>query len=378
MELLKRTYWWPGLKEDVKKYVQGCFKCQQNKIQHQKKAGELHPLEIPQGLWQEISINIIRPLPKSNRIDVIVVIVDQFTKMIRLKATMTNVSSEGIAKIYRDDIWKLHGIPRKILSDRGPQFASKFMEEFTKALGTKRQLLTAYHPQTDGQMERINQEIGMFLRHYMNYQQNDWTNWLATAEFQYNDKKHAAMEKTPFKLNFGRHPWKGNLMVKTDIPQVEDLLSRLQRSWEQATKAMEEVQKNMKKQFDKKRKNPQGLKLGDHVWLENKNIHLNQPSIKLDNKRYRPFKISKDIRLGAFKLKLPEGWMIHNVFNEDLLTQCVEPKFQGQCKNLAPPPVIINKEEEYKVEEVRKHRTRGWGCNTWYIGRAMGTSMING
>ena len=81
-----------------------------------------------------------------------------------------NFSLEEIAKIYRDDIWKLHGIPRKILSDRGLQFTSKFMEEFTKALGMKRQLLMAYHPQTDGQTERINQDIGMFLRHYMNYQ----------------------------------------------------------------------------------------------------------------------------------------------------------------------------------------------------------------
>ncbi len=83
--------------------------------------------------------------------------------MIQLKATTTNISSEEIAKIYRDNIWKLHGIPRKILSDRGLQFASKFMEELTKVLGTKRQLSTAYHFQTDGQTERINQEIGMFL-----------------------------------------------------------------------------------------------------------------------------------------------------------------------------------------------------------------------
>ena len=115
--------------------------------------------------------------------DAIVVIIDRFTKMVQLKATTTNVSLKVIAKIYRDDIWKLHGIPRKILSDRGPQFASKFMKEFTKALGTKRQLLTAYHPQTDGQTERINQEIGTFLRYYVNYQQDDWTNWLAAAEF---------------------------------------------------------------------------------------------------------------------------------------------------------------------------------------------------
>ena len=120
-------------------------------------------MEIPQGPWQEISIDIIRPLPKSNGMDAIVVIVNRFMKMIHLKATTTNISSEGIAKIYKDEIWKLHGVPRTILSNQGPQFALKFMEEFTKVLGTKRKLSTAYHPQTDGQMERINQEIGMFL-----------------------------------------------------------------------------------------------------------------------------------------------------------------------------------------------------------------------
>ena len=162
-ELIKRTYWWPGLKEDVKKYVQGCIKCQQNKVQHQKRAGELHPLEIPEGPWQDISINMIGPLPRSNEMDTILVIVDRFTKMIRLKAMTTNISSEGVAKIYRDEIWKIHGIPKTILSNHGPQFASKFMEDLMRVLGTKRKLSTAYHPQTNGQTERINQEIGMFL-----------------------------------------------------------------------------------------------------------------------------------------------------------------------------------------------------------------------
>ena len=128
---------------------------------------------------------------------------------------------------------------------------------------------------------------------------------------------------------------------------------------------MEEAQRNMKKQFDKKRRNPQGLKVRDHMWLENKNIHSNWPSKKLDNKRYGPFKISKDIGSGAFELELPEGWMIHNIFNEDLLTRCVEPKFQGQCKKPAPPLVIINEEEEYEVEEVWKYRT--WGRGTQYL-----------
>ena len=186
-----------------------------------------------------------------------------------------NISSEGITKIYRDKIWKLHGVLRMILSDREPQFTSKFMEEFTKVLGTKRKLSTAYHPQTDGQMERINQEIGMFLQHYVNYQQDNWTDWLATAEFSYNDKKYVATKRTPFKLNFGRHSWKGNLMVQTEIPRVEEFIKHLQKSWKQATHAMEESQKNIKQQFNKKRQNLQGLKAGEHIWLENKNIQLN-------------------------------------------------------------------------------------------------------
>ena len=116
-ELIKRTYWWLGLKEDVKKYVQECVKCQQNKMQHQRKAGELHLLEIPEGPWQDISIDMIGPLPRSNGMDAIVVIVDRFTKMIRLKATTTSISLEGIAKVYQDKIWKIHGVPKTILSD---------------------------------------------------------------------------------------------------------------------------------------------------------------------------------------------------------------------------------------------------------------------
>jgi len=109
----------------------------------------------------------------------------------------------------------------------------------------------------------------------VNYQQDDWTNWLAAAEFQYNNKKHVATGKTPFKLNFGRHLWKGDLMVQTEISQVEEFIKELQKSWEQVTNAMKEAQKNMKKQFDKKRRNPQGSKISNNMWLENKNIYSN-------------------------------------------------------------------------------------------------------
>ena len=139
------------------------------------------------------------------------------------------------------------------------------MEEFTKALGTTRQLSMAYHPQIDSQMERINQEVGPFLIHYVNYQQDDWVEWLAATEFQYNDKRHMAMERTPFKLNFGRHFWKRNLVTQMEFPKIEEFLTELQKSWKEATKLIEKAQKNMKKQFDKKRRNPQRLKIRDNM-----------------------------------------------------------------------------------------------------------------
>ena len=124
---------------------------------------------------------------------------------------------------------------------------------------------------------------------------------------------------------------------------------------------MDGAQEMMKKQFDKKRRNTQELQEGENIWLEVKNIYLNRPSKKLDQKRYRPFKILKAIGQRVFQLKLPEGWMIHNMFNKDLLTWCWEPYYQGQHMEPAPPPDIINEEEEYKVEEIRKHWKKGWG-----------------
>ena len=192
-----------------------------------KKAGELHPLKIPEGPWKEISIDIISPLLKSNKKNMSAVIVDRFTKMIWLKATTINVSSEEIAKIYQDEIWKLHGIPKTILSNKRPQFATRFMEDLMKALGTKWMLLTAYHPQMDGQTEWINQEIGIFLRHYVNYQQDNWMEWLTVAEFQYNDKEYMATKYTPFKLNFGWHLWKENLTVQIEFPKLKEFLISL-------------------------------------------------------------------------------------------------------------------------------------------------------
>ena len=115
----------------------------------------------------------------------------------------------------------------------------------------------------------------MFLRHYINYRQNDWTKWLATAEFQYNNKEHAVTGHTLFYMNYGRHPWKGNLTVETKIPSLEELLKKMETTREEARAAMERTKNPMKRQYNKRRQQSQDLKVGEQVWLEAKNIQTN-------------------------------------------------------------------------------------------------------
>ena len=360
LELLKRNFWWPTIKTDIKRFIKGCDLCQKNKIIRRPEHVVLNPLPIPNGPWEEISIDMIGPLPKSSDNDAIVVIVDKFSKMIHLIPTTTTLTSAALAKLYRDKVWRIHGIPRRIISDRGPQFASKFMKELCNALGIERNLSTAYHPQTDGQTERINQEVEAYLRNFVNYRQNDWADWLSMAEFHYNDKTHSATKNTPFFLTYGVHPWKGNLTVETLNPSANAFTSDLAKVREEAKSAMEENNEMMRSRGgDKRPKEP--FITGDTVWLEATNINSNRPSSKLDNKRYGPFEIMEAVGDRAYRLKLPETWAIHNVFHSSLLTRHHKPEFDSQKKPLPPPPDIINEEEEYKIEEIRGHRKRGRG-----------------
>jgi hypothetical protein len=246
LELIKRTYWWPTIKTDVTAYVKGCLECQKNNIICQPGHVSLSPLPIPKQPWQEISIDMIGPLPKSDNYDSILVIVDRFSKMIHLIPTTTSLSSTKLAEIYKKEVWRQHGIPRRIISDRGPQFASKFMKELCNALGIEWNLSTAYHPQMDGQTERINQEVKAYLHAFINYRQNDWSKWLPTAEFQYNDKVHYGTKHSPFFLNYGLHPWKGTLSTTTPNPSANNFTWELIKVHDEAKTALQSYNGNMK------------------------------------------------------------------------------------------------------------------------------------
>ena len=152
--------------------------------------------------------------------------------------------------------------------------------------------------------------------------------------------------------------------METEIPSLEDLLKKIETMREEAKTAMEKTKETMKRQYDKKTHWSQDLKIGEQVWLEARNIQTNWPSKKLDQKRYGPFTVKEEIGQGAYRLKLSEGWAIHDVFNEDLLTHCKKAEFASQHKNPAPPSDIINEEEEYEVEEIRGHHKKGRGTQS--------------
>ncbi|KAL5482963.1 hypothetical protein ACEPAI_9558 [Sanghuangporus weigelae] len=167
--MVSRSFWWPNIYVDVRNYVRGCDRCQRTKALRVTRAKVLHPNEVPEAPWQIVTVDLIGELPESNRFNAICVVVNRFSKQIHAIPTTMKLTAEGTAKIYRDHVFCLHGLPRKIIHDRGIQFDAKMMKELYKLLHIEGNPSTAYHPQTDGQTERVNQELEQFLRLYVNH-----------------------------------------------------------------------------------------------------------------------------------------------------------------------------------------------------------------
>jgi len=157
--LVTRNFWWPGVSREVKQYVEGCDACQRNKNCMQAPAGKLMLNSIPEKPWSHISADFITKLPLAQGYDLILVVVDRLTKMAHFIPTTEKTIAGGLVRLFRDNVWKLHGLPESIISDRGPQFAAEVMRELNAILEIDSKLSTAFHPQTDGQTERMNQEL---------------------------------------------------------------------------------------------------------------------------------------------------------------------------------------------------------------------------
>jgi len=163
VELVTRNYWWPGVTRDVGKYVEGCDLCQRIKNRTEELVGKLKLSEVPQKMWTHLTVYFIMKLPVVAEKDVILVVCDRLSKMTHFVATTKGTSVEGLARLLWDNVWKLHGLPESVASDRGPQFAAELMKELNRMLGIKMKLSMAFHSQIDGQTERMNQELEQYL-----------------------------------------------------------------------------------------------------------------------------------------------------------------------------------------------------------------------
>ncbi len=191
----------------------------------------------------------------------------------------------------------------------------------------------------------------------MNHLQDDWSDWLSLAEFQFNDKIHTSTKEMPFYLNYGRHPWKGDIdLKKVNNTTVKTYLDQLQEAQAKAEEAIAQLIMQMKTAYDKGLKK-QKIKINELVWLEAMNIRSDRPSKKLSEKRYRPFKVLEAIREASFRLELLNSWkLIHLVFHRSLLTLFYKSKFPSQHCATPPQPEIIGDELEYEVQSILDSR----------------------
>jgi hypothetical protein len=208
---LKWLFTWYGMKTAMEKFVRQCSVCQHAKHKNTHPTGLLQPLPIPSGAWRDITMDFITGLPKSEGFDVILVVVDRFTKYTHFVPLRHPFSAPLVARVFVDHVVKLHGMPPSITSDRDCIFTSHFWKRLFAALGTKLQYTTAYHPQTDGQSERVNQCLEMFLHCMVQENPKEWKCWLPLAEFWYNFTFHTVRVCSPFKALYGHDPNLGAL-----------------------------------------------------------------------------------------------------------------------------------------------------------------------
>jgi len=316
------------------------------------------PNSIPNKAWTHISADFITKLPLAQGYDSILVVVDWFTKMAHFMPTTEKTTVEGLARLFRDNVWRLHGLPESIISDRGPQFMAGLMRELNEMLGIKTKLLTAFHPQTNGQTERMNQELEQYLQMFIDHCQNHWPEWLGTAEFVYNNKVHTGTKVSPFEANSGQNPRMGfELRKKGKFKGAEKFAKKMKEVQEEAKAVLGKAQEDMRRYADRHRREATGYRVGDLVLLSTKDLKwqmVGQRSEKFVERFVGPYKIKAIISSNVVELELPASVKIHLVINVSQIKWYIN-QVDGQRKE-TPQPVVIEGKEEWEVEKILNKR----------------------
>ena len=389
IEQITRNYYWPKLRLSVLDFVRGCMTCQKNKQITHKQYGKLRTLELPTRRWAYINMDFITGLPKTKSgYDSILVVIDQYSKRAHFIPTTEEVSAKQTAMLFYNHIWKLHGLPIKIVSDRDTRFISDFWKSLFAIFGTQLAMSTPYHPNTDGLAERTNLTLKEMLRSYTDNARFDWDVYLSAAEFQYNNTKNTSTQKTPFQVDTNQHPLDPHNVAVTKIldnigdvrvadgndKESKHFIERWHDNLKIAKQALTEAQENLRiKHLPFRKQVDEGLfQVGKKVWLDGANIKYPDAKSKpagqlkrrktLDTRRLGPYEILQVIGDGtAFKLKVPPHQKFHPVQPISVLEPVkYSSEFLGAHNEDPCLPVVSDVdgkvELEFEVEKILRHR----------------------
>ncbi|XP_058726825.1 uncharacterized protein LOC131598218 [Vicia villosa] len=325
--------WWPGMKKEIAEYVARCPICQQVKIEHQRPGGMLQPLEIPVWKWDSISMDFIVGLPRARGgYDSIWVIVDRLTKSAHFLPVKTTHKVIHLARLFIAEIVRLHGVPSSIVSDRDPKFTSRFWKAFHNEMGTRLDMSTSNHPQTDGQTERTIQTIEDMLRACILEEGGSWKDHLPLVEFAYNNSYHASLGMAPYEALYGRKC--RSFVCWAEVGEKSILGPEIIR---ETTEKVKVIQDNLKKAQDRqknyadKRRRPLEFEVGDHVYLKvTPRLRLGGPfrTRKLSPRYVGPYQILSRVGEVAYQLALPPSLScLHDVFHVSQLRRFVPDTF---------------------------------------------------
>ena len=359
IDLLSRTYTWPGMATFARDYVSTCDACQHSKPVHHRYRGLLKPLPIPSRPWGSISWDHITDLPPSSAasFDSILVVVDRLTKLSHFIPCHKYDSAPELARLFVQNIFRLHGIPDDIVSDRGTTFTSVWWSEILRQLRIKGNRSTAFHPQSDGSTERVNQSIEHFLRVFGSYQQDDWADLLPVAEFAFNNSHHSSIGMSPFYATYGFHPRQSldAAAVPPTVPDAAEYVERLRSLHVAAAAHAADAVARHALYADRHREafNPADYAPGRLIMLDRRNIDTKRPSRKLDDKRLGPFPIVQAVGPSSFRIKLPRTMSrLHPVFHVSLLEPYRPNKIKSRIIPAAPAPELVDGHEEYDVSDI--------------------------
>ncbi|KAJ9534750.1 hypothetical protein QJQ45_013129 [Haematococcus lacustris] len=356
LERISRIFWWPRMRSEVRHYVSNCDACQRNKSVNTRPGGLLTPLAIPYDRWESMSMDLITKLPPGDHgFDAIAVFVDRLSKMVHFVPCRESMNAEGFARLFIDNVFKHHGVPREIISDRGSHFTNHFWASVMAILGVKECKSSAYHPESDGQTERYNRTLEEMLRHYISPAQSDWPFFLSLAEFAVNNSWQESIQSTPFLVNTGQSPLTPALLElpgEVYCPSARKLSEWWQSNVKQARHFMEQAQQRQAHLANKGRRDVE-YHPGQLVLLSTKNLRLKPGKAKKLLPRFiGPFKVLEHVGPVAVRLDLPPAMArMHPVFHVALLRP-----YTSEHPHLPPPVDWLDEAPLYEVEKLLAHR----------------------